>query len=89
MKNYELYRSLHARGETTSSLAAKILSSHGHVSMTLNNTPGRGALTRRKLARLLTAEELKCVGWDSTGNIVPAPGGAATFSGKETTNQNQ
>jgi hypothetical protein len=69
MKNYELLRSLHFRGETTTTLAQKIGSCQSHVSQTLANDPGRGARTRRKLARLLTPEELVMAGWNEDGSM--------------------
>lgn len=68
MKNYALHRSLHARGWTTTKLAARLGTSRSQVSQTLNNDPGRGYRTRGKLAPLLTPDELALVGWDAQGN---------------------
>lgn len=70
MKSYLLHRLLHARGENTTTLAAKICSSRTHVGQVLNNDPGRGGQTRRKLAPLLTPEELALAGWDQAGNLL-------------------
>lgn len=71
MKNIPLMMALKARGLSVSKLAALIGGSHCRVSQTLNNVPGRGYLTRPKLAKLLTPNELALVGWDSAGNQIP------------------
>jgi hypothetical protein len=70
MKNWDLIQKLHHRGISVTKLARMIGSTHAQVSMTLNNTPGRGYRTRPKLAPLLTAEELKILGWDEKGTIL-------------------
>ena len=69
MKNWRLLKSLKLRGESTSGLASKIGSNRCHVSQVLNNIPGRGGKTRRKLAKLLTAEELALAGWEADGKL--------------------
>jgi hypothetical protein len=69
MKNWDLLRSLHDRGETTTTLATKIGSCQSHVSQTLANDPGRGARTRKKLAPLLTEQELELAGWNADGTL--------------------
>ena len=71
MKNRALILSLHRRGETIGTLARKIQSGRPHVTQVLNNTPGRGHHTRKKLAPLLTHGELQLLGWDPSGRIVP------------------
>lgn len=70
MKNWQLLRALKLRKQGIRSLAAAIGSNRCHVSQVLNNIPGRGGQTRRKLAKLMTAEELKLAGWDANGNQV-------------------
>lgn len=67
MKNVPLMMSLKARGLSVNKLAGLVGVSHCRVSQTLNNVPHRGYLTRPKLAKLLTAEELTLVGWDENG----------------------
>lgn len=67
MKNIPLMMALKGRGMSVNKLAEAVGISHSRVSQTLNNIPGRGYLTRPKLARLLTPDELALVGWDSEG----------------------
>lgn len=69
MKNAELIRALHARGMSVNKPARAISSGRVHVSQVLNNVEGRGYLTRPKLAKLLTAQELDMVGWSAYGKI--------------------
>lgn len=71
MKNWRLHQAMKARGMDTKLLAILIDSSRTHVSQVLNNKPGRGGQTRRKLAEHLTPAELELAGWDRAGNIVP------------------
>lgn len=68
MKNAAFIDSLRARGLTQAALASAIGSSRAHVCLVLNNTPGRGRLTRKKLAPLLTPSERALLGW-STGTF--------------------
>ncbi|HEX3988176.1 MAG TPA: hypothetical protein VHZ30_02015 [Verrucomicrobiae bacterium] len=70
MKNWNLIRSLHGRGTSVTKLARTLTTSHAHVSQVLNNTPGRGYLTRPKLAKLLTPPELALVGWNHRGEQI-------------------
>ena len=63
MKNRAFYRLLHARGLTVTRLAREIQSSRAHVNQVLNNVPGRGGHTRRKLRPLLSTPELVALGW--------------------------
>jgi hypothetical protein len=63
MKNAAFYRLLHARGLTTQRLALEIRSSRAHVTQVLNNIPGRGGQTRRKLRLLLTPAEILALDW--------------------------
>lgn len=70
MKNWELIKSLHARGASVTKLARALSTSHAQISMVLNNTLGRGHLTRPKLAKLLTPDELALVGWDPEGRQI-------------------
>lgn len=64
-------------------LAALVGTSRAHLNRVLNNTPGRGHFTRRKLAGLawtaphpnagtyvLTGEMLGELGWDRSGKIM-------------------
>lgn len=72
VKNRAFYRALSKRGQTTSSLAQAIRSCRSHVCEVFNNKPGHGGhSTRKKLAPLLTEQELGFLGWDSAGRIVP------------------
>jgi hypothetical protein len=70
VKNAAFYARLHARGLTAAALAAAIGSSRAHVTLVLGNTPGRGGLTRRKLAPLLTEAERELLGWSVAGALV-------------------
>jgi hypothetical protein len=69
MNNWRFYRSLHGRRDkdgkqmTTEKLAEQIHSERTHVTQVLNNKPGRGGKTRRKLFRVLTEEEIRALGW--------------------------
>lgn len=67
MKNALLGHLLAERGWTQARLAAHIGSGRAHVSQVLNNVPGRGHRTRKKLAPLLTQRELDLLGWTATG----------------------
>jgi hypothetical protein len=74
------YRKLHARTRrprTVAQIAAKIFSSRAHVTEVLNgNRPG--GQTWRKLAQVLTAEELALLGRDAQGNKIFEQGGYVT-----------
>ena len=86
MKNQRFYQLLHmgrqANGEawTTSALAASIQSGRAHVTEVLNNEPGHGHQTRRKLAAVFKAnftfwrDLLLALGWDEGGNILAVEG---------------
>jgi hypothetical protein len=65
----KLIASLHERGETVQSLAQKAGTGRCHATQVLANKPGRGHLTRRKLAPLLTFSELELLGWNLNGTI--------------------
>lgn len=71
MKNWELHKSLHARGLNQTRLARLAHTGRSHVSEVLNNKPGHGGQTRKKLAQFLTESELALLGWDKEGNVVP------------------
>jgi len=86
MKNWQFYRLLHERRDekngarmTVSRLAALAGSGRAHVNQVLNNVPGRGFWTRRRLFPHLTEEEVRLLGWSdeynrwrrSTRNNVP------------------
>ena len=71
MKNAPFYASLHARGLVAADLARAIGSSRAHVCLVLNNTPGRGHYTRRKLAGHLTERERRLLGWGPSGQLFP------------------
>jgi predicted naringenin-chalcone synthase len=49
-------------------LAAEIGSSRAHVCQVLNNTPGRGMWTRRRLFPHLTEKEMEALGWSEEYN---------------------
>ena len=80
MKNIRFYQLLHLGRQptggiwTVEALAENISSSRAHVTQVLNNVPGRGHQTRRKLARLFKAnftywrDLLLTLGWDENGN---------------------
>jgi hypothetical protein len=71
--------SFRGRGMTLQKLAARIGSTHSHLSQVLTHKPGRGGHTRRKLFPHLTPEEIRLLGWTdeftawarSTQNNVP------------------
>lgn len=65
------YRAIAARGLDAGALARRIRSNRAHVTLVLNNTPGRGGHTRKKLAKLLKPEELKILNWkvSDTGKV--------------------
>lgn len=69
--NWRVNKLLRHRGSGIKHLAELIGSSHAHVSQVMNNKPGRGGQTRRKLAALLTDRELALVGWGREGRLVP------------------
>lgn len=58
---------LHERGETVESLARQAGTGRAHANQVMANKPGRGYITRRKLAEFLKPEELQLLGWDSLG----------------------
>lgn len=62
---------LHERGLTQADLARVAGSHRSHVNQTLNNVPGRGPFTRKKLAPYLTTAERAALGWDEHGHLVP------------------
>ncbi|MCC7374283.1 MAG: hypothetical protein IT581_06490 [Verrucomicrobiales bacterium] len=68
----EFYSAIADRGLDAGKLARRIRSNRAHVTLVLNNTPGRGGHTRKKLAKLLTPEELKILNWKVTdaGKVV-------------------
>lgn len=61
---------LRRRGVTVVSLAEKAGVGRSALTQILAGTPGRGGLTRRKIAPHLDAEELSLLGWDRTGKLV-------------------
>lgn len=64
MKNHKFYDLLHARKMNTTKLAALIQSGRAHVTDVINNRPGHGYRTRRKLVPHLTDAEIAALGWD-------------------------
>ena len=54
---------IHARGLTVEALARLAQSGRCHVTQVLANKPGRGHLTRRRLAPYLSNDEIKALGW--------------------------
>lgn len=79
MKNRALLEGLKKRGLSIRALAKAIGSSRAHVSLVLNNAPGRGGQTRRKLAKLMTEEERGLAGWNLP---VPCGTGSERTKGK-------
>lgn len=60
---YRFYRSLHARGLDQTKLAAMAGTGRSHLSEVLNNKPGHGHLTRRRLFPHLKPAEVELLGW--------------------------
>lgn len=67
MKNLTFFTSLHERGLTVAKLAALIGSGRAHVNQVINNKPGRGHFTRRRLIPHLAAAEKAALGWTFHG----------------------
>lgn len=63
MKNPKFHQLLRKRGMDVNQLAYFIDSLPTHVSQVLNNIPGRGGHTRRKLFKWLLPEEIAALGW--------------------------
>jgi hypothetical protein len=63
MKNQKFHQLLRQRGLDVNQLAYFIDSLPTHVSQVLNNIPGRGGHTRRKLFKWLLPEEIATLGW--------------------------
>lgn len=65
---------------TVERLAQAICSNRAHVNQVLNNKPGRGHQTRRKLVGVLKSnfeswrEMLAALGWTESGELVPQLG---------------
>jgi hypothetical protein len=71
MKNWKFHRLLHSRFDaktgarmTTTLLAALASVGRCHLCQVINNVPGRGGKTRRRLFPYLTYEEIKALGWE-------------------------
>jgi hypothetical protein len=58
---------LHERGETVASIARQAGTGRAHANQVMANKPGRGYITRCKLAQFLKPEELQILGWDALG----------------------
>ena len=69
MRNGPFIASLRERGVRQEDLAERIGSGRSHVCQVLNNVPGRGGRTRKKLAPLLTPRELTLLGWAFDGRL--------------------
>jgi hypothetical protein len=63
MKNKPFYHLLHARGLDTTMLAFFVGTSRAHLTEVLNNKPGHGGKTRRKLFPFILPEEAAALGW--------------------------
>jgi transcriptional regulator with XRE-family HTH domain len=78
--NWSIHRSLHARGLTQATLAARAGVGRSHLSQVMGNVPGRGGHTRKKLFPHLTPDEILSLGWgieyadwlEKTGTTAPA-----------------
>lgn len=68
--NPALLESLHRRGLTVEGLAQLARTGRCHATQVLANKPGRGFLTRRRLAPHLTPEERSLVGWSEAGDVL-------------------
>jgi hypothetical protein len=66
---------LHERGLTVEQLAAQAQSGRCHVTQVLANKPGRGFLTRKRLAPLLTERERALLGWSAVGDLAKSATG--------------
>ena len=69
MKNYQFYKSLHARGQTLESLAVELGTKPGHLSMVFSGL--RGGHTRKHIVKLLTPAEVSLLGWNEKGEPKP------------------
>lgn len=68
MKNQPFHKLIRARGIDVNQLAYFIDCAPTHVSQVLNNIPGRGGHTRRKLFKWLLPEEIAARGWTGEYN---------------------
>lgn len=68
MKNPKFHQLIRARGIDVNQLAYFIDSQPTHVSQVLNNVPGRGGHTRRKLFKWLLPVEITVLGWTAEYN---------------------
>lgn len=68
--NAALLASLHRRGLTVEKLARLAATGRCHATQVLANKPGRGFLTRRRMAPHLTSEERALIGWSASGDLV-------------------
>lgn len=66
---WRFYQSLRGRGMSLTKLAAKLQTTHTHLSQVV--TGSRGAHTRKHIARHLTREETDILGWEERGEFVP------------------
>lgn len=71
MNNWNFHKLLHSRFDektgarmTTTLLAERAGVGRCHLSQVLNNVPGRGKHTRRRLFPLLTYDEIKALSWE-------------------------
>lgn len=51
-------------------MAAELGISRPHLSEALLNRPGRGGKVRKKVAAVMTAEELAAAGWNADGTLI-------------------
>lgn len=65
--HWTFFSALRERGMTLTQLAAEARVNRAHLSEVIANRPGRGAQVRRKVAPLLTEQEL--LGWDAEGKV--------------------
>jgi transcriptional regulator with XRE-family HTH domain len=81
MMNASIHELLKRSGWTVSRLAEAAGVSRCHLSEVLANTPGRGGIVRRKVAKFLKPAELAALGWDEKGKLVSREGSEESGEG--------
>lgn len=65
-----LVRSLRGRFGGLKALANELRMSRSHLSEVLMNRKGRGGIVRKKVAAIMTPEELHMAGWNADGTLM-------------------